>query len=351
MYSLKEKVSDKLSHLFSDSHSSSSSSTSSSSSSAVPLHHQPQAKQYTKEGKYLSSVFSYILPSKSFNGFRSNNQQHDIKPIQSLPIRWKSRTFSHQDKPLDNYAECEYKCENEGPATLHGNDGEHGFVMGQTCDNDETFGTPKENGDHGSEKSTSGSDIFEDATDPPSLEKSMPKLTHESLFISFDLYEFILSSLPNIVKGCEWVLLYSTVKHGISLRTLIRKSADLPGPCLLIAGDMKGAVFGGLLECPLRPTAKRKYQGTNQTFVFTTIYGEPRLFRPTGANRYFYMCLNELLALGGGGNFALRLDSDLLTGTSGPCDTFGNLCLAHNQEFEVKNVELWGFTHSSQYTT
>lgn len=23
-------------------------------------------------------------------------------------------------------------------------------------------------------------------------------------------------------------------------------------------------------------------QGTNQTFVFTTIHGEPRLFRPTG---------------------------------------------------------------------
>lgn len=109
---------------------------------------------------------------------------------------------------MDNYAECEYKCENEGPATLRGNDGEHGFVMGQTCDDEETFGTPKENGDHSSEKSTSGSDIFEDATDPPSLEKSMPKLTHESLFVSFDLYEFLQSSLPNIVKGCEWVLLY-----------------------------------------------------------------------------------------------------------------------------------------------
>jgi hypothetical protein len=26
----------------------------------------------------------------------------------------------------------------------------------------------------------------------------------------------------------------STVKHGISLRTLIRKSADLSGPCLLV---------------------------------------------------------------------------------------------------------------------
>lgn len=29
-----------------------------------------------------------------------------------------------------------------------------------------------------------------------------------------------------------------------------------------------------------------------------------------------------------------------LTGTSGPCDTFGNKCLAHSPEFELKNVEV-----------
>lgn len=173
----------------------------------------------------------------------------------------------------------------------------------------------------------------------------------ESTFISSELYEFLLSSLPNIVKGCQWTLLYSTLKHGISLHTLVRKSAAVSGPCLLITGDRQGAVFGGLLECPLKPTAKRKYQGTNQSFVFTTIYGEPRIFRPTGANRYYYLCLNDILALGGGGNFALCMDGDLLNGTSGPCQTFGNLCLAHNPEFELKNVELWGFTHASKYLT
>nr|GEX47943.1 hypothetical protein [Tanacetum cinerariifolium] len=102
-----------------------------------------------------------------------------------------------------------------------------------------------------------------------------------------------------------------------------------------------GAVFGGLVNCPLNPTPKRKYQGTYETFVFTTLYGAPRLFRPTGANRYFYMCLNNLLALGGGGNFALCLDEDLLNGTSGRCDTFGNQCLAHEEAFALKNVELW----------
>ncbi|KAJ8445018.1 hypothetical protein Cgig2_029212 [Carnegiea gigantea] len=132
----------------------------------------------------------------------------------------------------------------------------------------------------------------------------------------------------------------STLRDGISFRTLMRKSAALSGPGLLIVGDRKGAVFGGLLDCPLKPCPRRKYQGTNQTFVFTNIYGEPRLFRATGANRYFYLCLNDMIAFGGGSNFALSLDGDLLNGSSGPCETFGNLCLAHDSMFELKNVEV-----------
>ncbi|XP_039063439.1 oxidation resistance protein 1-like isoform X2 [Hibiscus syriacus] len=205
-----------------------------------------------------------------------------------------------------------------------------------------------ENRDNVSERSSTDSEEFQEASGQQSPMKPTPKLSDESVFISYDLYEFLMSSLPNIVKGCEWMLLYSTLKHGISLRTLIRKSAALPGPCLLITGDKQGAVFGAMLECPLIPTPKRKYQGTNQTFVFTTKYGEPRLFRTTGVNRYYYICMNDMLALGGGGNFALSFDGDLLSGTSGPCETFGNLCLARNENFELKNVELWGFTHASR---
>ncbi|XP_018485526.1 uncharacterized protein LOC108856259 isoform X1 [Raphanus sativus] len=181
--------------------------------------------------------------------------------------------------------------------------------------------------------------------------KEIAELTESSAFISANLFEFLHACLPNIVRGCKWILLYSTLKHGISLRTLLRRSADLPGPCLLVAGDKQGAVFGAMLECPLRTTPKRKYQGTNQTFMFTTIYGQPRIFRPTGANRYYYMCMNELLAFGGGGSFALCLDEDLLKATSGPSETFGNECLASSTEFELKNVELWGFAHASRYLT
>ncbi|KAJ1409479.1 TLDc domain [Sesbania bispinosa] len=314
MHAFKDKVTQKLSHLFANSPNSSSSS--------------PEASPYSKEGKPLSSYLSYIIPSINFDGSKTSKHQDDLKPIQSASAGYNYEDFEYQDVPSDNYVDCN--------STSNSMD----LLKDDIINEDQT-----------SRRSSSSSDVFEEANGqqtPNTSKKSPPlNLTDDSTFISPDLYEFFESCLPNIVKGCQWVLLYSTLKHGISLRTLIRKSAELSGPGLLIVGDMQGAVFGGLLDCPLKPTAKRKYQGTNQAFVFTTVYGPPRLFRPTGANRYYYMCMSDLLGIGGGGSFALCLDEDLLTGTSGPCDTFGNLCLAHSPEFELKNVELWGFTHAS----
>ncbi|KAK7391654.1 hypothetical protein VNO78_20071 [Psophocarpus tetragonolobus] len=307
MHSFKDKVTQKFSHLF-------------------PNSSSPQDNPYSQEDKPFSSYLSYIIPSVSFDRSKTSKPQHDLKPTQSASARNNYENFEYHDVPSDNYVDCSPMCRN---LDLLKDDSE----------------------DHNSTRSSSSSEVFEEAREQqtPNTSKMSPPLTDNSSFISPELYEFLEICLPNIVKGRQWVLLYSTLKHGVSLRTLIRKSAELSCPGLLIAGDMQGAVFGGLLDCPLKPTAKRKYQGTNQTFVFTTVYGQPRLFLPTGANRYYYMCLSDLLALGGGGNYALCLEEDLLTGTSGPSDTFGNLCLAHSPEFELKNVELWGFAHPSPF--
>ncbi|KAK2455678.1 oxidation resistance protein [Trifolium repens] len=320
MHAFKDKLTQKFSDLFPTNSPPTTSSSSSSSS---------QASSYPKEGKPLSSYLSYIIPSINFDGSNTSKHQHGHKATQSSSSGYNYEHFEYQDVPPDTYVDCD--------PTYNSMD----LTKDETINEDQT-----------SKRSSSSSEVFEEANEQqtPKISKKSPQLnlSDNSTFISPELYEFFESCLPNIVKGRQWVLLYSTLKHGISLRTLIRKSAELSGPALLIVGDMKGAVFGGLLECPLKPTAKRKYQGTNQTFVFTTVYGAPRLFRPTGANRYYYMCMNDLLGLGGGGNFALCLDGDLLSGTSGPCDTFGNLCLAHSPEFELKNIELWGFTHAMQ---
>ncbi|KAJ8444961.1 hypothetical protein Cgig2_029155 [Carnegiea gigantea] len=337
MYAFKDKVSEKLSRLLLD-------------APSQPLQ-STQANSHSKEANTFSSLLSYIHP------LSTRNKTGDyLKPLQSSPVRWSSKGRVSRRSEYKK-AECISREQYQESASSHAEQ-DNPLSVNKAC----------------------APEVFEDAVEAQGPVKLMPNLTADSSFIYVELYEFLHASLPNIVKGCQWVLLYSTLKHGISLRTLIRKSADLSGPGLLVVGDRKGAVFGGLLDCPIKPCPKRKYQGANQTFVFTTRYGEPRLFRSTGpgcesdvdngksskssviaeyadhmclcfvgANRYFYLCLNDFLAFGGGGNFALAMDGDLLTGSSGPCETFGNSCLAHDPEFELKNVELWGFAHLSRY--
>ncbi|GER50383.1 TLD-domain containing nucleolar protein [Striga asiatica] len=258
MNGIRDRVYEKVSKLFSD-----------SQSCREATDQDPEVRQHVKTEKSPSSVLSFILPSASFDWIRTkaqgNEANNEPKFTDSSSFKWKRKSFSLKNKPLDK--ECHLETE-PGSGT----------------------------------SSSSGSDVFEDAVAPHSFEKPVPSFLEDSLFISQDLFDFFEASLPNIG---------STVRDGISLHTLVRKSTCLSGPCLLITGDKQGAVFGGLLDCPLKPTSKRRYQGTNQSFVFTTLYGEPRLFRPTGANRYFYLCLNELIALGGGANFALSLNEDL----------------------------------------
>lgn len=183
-----------------------------------------------------------------------------------------------------------------------------------------------------------------------SMQEGMfPEMTEPSFLLSKSFSSLLSSALPTVAQGQKWMLLYSTRKHGISLLTLYRRSTQCPGPCLLVVGDHQGAVFGGLLAAPLLPTSSKKYSGSNENFVFTNVSGRPIMFRPTGVNRYFVLCSNDSLALGGGGHFALYLDGDLLRGSSGYCETFGNSCLAHTEDFELKDVELWGFAYASKY--
>ncbi|MCO5548079.1 hypothetical protein L7F22_001536 [Adiantum nelumboides] len=183
----------------------------------------------------------------------------------------------------------------------------------------------------------------------PSASPRLPPMSEDSVLLSESFRAILNSAMPIIVKDRHWILLYSTAKHGISLRTMYRKSAALPDPFLLVVGDVHGATLGGLLTAPLKPTTKRKFLGTNEMFVFTNVDDNPRIFKATGANRYYLLCMNDAISLGGGGHFALHLDEDLLNGSSGACDTYGNHCLATSVDFTISHVELWGFAHATRY--
>lgn len=194
MYAIRDKVYDKLTRFFSD-----------SQTSNDVVDQEPEARLHANDGKSPSSMLSSILPSASFSWYRPNEHANEATSNGSQSFKWRSKSFSLKDKPLDrteSYDEFETK-ENSA----------HDSTRSQNHNHD-SFGSHLENAEPGSRRSTSGdSDLFEDVFTPHSFEKAMPSLVNESLFISPDLYQFFEASLPNIVKGCQWVLLYRAVRQ------------------------------------------------------------------------------------------------------------------------------------------
>jgi hypothetical protein len=186
MHALKDKVSQKLSNLFADSPSQSASPRYSNSDS-------PKARLNSSVGKSLSSYFSFVVPQSG------NEEDSELCP--PLPIRTESY-------------ECIENCKSANGQAKAGT-----FIsIGEDKDCELRVSAKVEE---------SGNDYFDGV-------KKMRELTESSVFITANLFEFLHASLPNIVRGCKWILLYSTLKHGISLRTLLRRSGELPGPCLLV---------------------------------------------------------------------------------------------------------------------
>ncbi|TYG55386.1 hypothetical protein ES288_D09G269100v1 [Gossypium darwinii] len=194
MYTLKDKVAEGLSRLFSD-----------SSNHSTPSD-LSQASLYSKGSSSLYSIFSYITPSVSSGGSRSKDHGSHLKPIESLPIRWKYRKLELQDEPLDSYEDLIIPFTNEKLVRVH----EVKKKISEDSDNKQTISPRGEDKDRTSERSDS--DEFQDTREQRSSIKPPLNLSDESVFITCDLYEFLVSSLPNIVKGCQWMLLYRAVR-------------------------------------------------------------------------------------------------------------------------------------------
>lgn len=142
-----------------------------------------QASSNSKEGRSWSSYLSYAIPSVSFSGSSTSNQKYDLKPIQITYDNLES-----QDDPSDEYVDCSPVFKNID------------LLKDKIKDEDEA---PR--------RTSFSSDVFEEANgsqSPNVLKNPRVNLTDESIFISPELYEFFESCLPNIVKGCQWVLLY-----------------------------------------------------------------------------------------------------------------------------------------------
>lgn len=136
----------------------------------------------------MSSYFSYVIPSISYNGSKTSREQNDRKQIQTFSVRYNNINQEPQDDPSDEYVDCSPVCKSSD-------------ILKDKI-NDEDQVPPR---------CSNSSEVFEEANlpqTPNSAKKPPVNITDDSNFISPELYEFFESCLPNIVKGCRWVLLY-----------------------------------------------------------------------------------------------------------------------------------------------
>ncbi|XP_053382496.1 nuclear receptor coactivator 7-like isoform X4 [Mercenaria mercenaria] len=169
----------------------------------------------------------------------------------------------------------------------------------------------------------------------------LPELIGEStIFGEYHISE-LCQVMPGRTVGYPWTLIYSTDKHGFSLKTLYRDMLGLESPILIAVKDTSDNVFGAMTSCQLKYSDS--FYGTGETFLFT-FYPEFKVFNWTGENNFFIKGNQESLSIGAGqGVFGLWFDEDLYHGRTNKCETFDNDILTCSEDFVVKGVEAWAF--------
>uniref|UniRef100_A0A8C3S1B8 TLDc domain-containing protein n=1 Tax=Chelydra serpentina TaxID=8475 RepID=A0A8C3S1B8_CHESE len=138
--------------------------------------------------------------------------------------------------------------------------------------------------------------------------------------------------LPPRVTGYPWNPLYCTARDGFSLKSMYRSMNKLSSPVLLVIRDTDGQVSTGNPSDGSMGHGK----GCNER------HG---VFKWTGSNTFFMKGDADLLVIGGGsGKFGLWLDGDLYHGGSHQCETFDNEILSPQEQFFIRDLEVWALT-------
>ena len=185
--------------------------------------------------------------------------------------------------------------------------------------------------------------------------------------------------LPKGIAFCRWTRLYSLTRDGDSFWQCLRLCGSEP-KTLLVIKTTRGAIFGGYADAPWELRSAHShgtFHGSAQACLFSFSIADNdddndndnaanqthspkqstpapstnlKVFHWTGANRYIqYTDTTEskrMLAFGGGGDtssFGLCVEQDFQFGSTGPCDTFGNLPLCDQENFNIMDMEIWGF--------
>eukprot|EP00005_Dracoamoeba_jomungandri_P006618 CAMPEP_0174278154 /NCGR_PEP_ID=MMETSP0439-20130205/61318_1 /TAXON_ID=0 /ORGANISM="Stereomyxa ramosa, Strain Chinc5" /LENGTH=502 /DNA_ID=CAMNT_0015370533 /DNA_START=972 /DNA_END=2477 /DNA_ORIENTATION=- len=147
----------------------------------------------------------------------------------------------------------------------------------------------------------------------------------------------LVDHMPPKYSCCRWKLLYSTMKHGISISTLFNNVAS-DTPTLIVVEDSNRYVFGGFMTG--KWSIKNTFTGTGESFLYKL---SPKfdVYKWSTLNHQIQTSTHKSMMMGGGQSVGLMLDADLEYGQSQMCDTFLNSCLASEEYFNIVVVEVW----------
>jgi hypothetical protein len=155
--------------------------------------------------------------------------------------------------------------------------------------------------------------------------------------------------LPRGIAYCRWKRLYSLARDGDAFNACLQCIQDHK-QTLLVVRTSRDAVFGGFTDAAWEPHQHggAQYFGGSSACLFRidSRTNKVKYYKWTGANHYVQLCdvNNKMLALGGGGGaFGLCLQEDFQLGSTGSCATFDNEPLCDEENFKVRDVEVFGF--------
>eukprot|EP00916_Digyalum_oweni_P014973 GHVL01024464.1.p2 GENE.GHVL01024464.1~~GHVL01024464.1.p2 ORF type:complete len:573 (+),score=77.35 GHVL01024464.1:2028-3746(+) len=174
-------------------------------------------------------------------------------------------------------------------------------------------------------------------------------------FLTDSLTSQLSGHLPPCLTFRNWRLVFCPKIHGISITTFYRLMEDVPSSVMVIE-DSDGNVFGGFSSVTWHHSCR--YYGTGEVFVFkcspnsdSDNHSELDAYLNYIVSVYTWSCKNEfyqysddsIIALGGGGSYALVVDSEFLRGSTSGCKTFDSPALGPKQDFLIKNIQFFTF--------
>jgi len=166
------------------------------------------------------------------------------------------------------------------------------------------------------------------------------------------------SWLPVRITMYQPVLLYTTEEHGCSLTTFYVR-VEQHEPTLMMIKTCNNEVFGAYcstrwFERNLKDERgnRQAYFGTGETFLFT-LYPERAKYPWVGiegdkglghSSELFMAADSKMITIGGGEGQAIWMDENIRFGKTDHCKTFNNPPLCPTGDFEIRVLEVYGFS-------